>query len=179
MRTCRPSNLRRCRARCLLRIRRNPALLHRACRTRPMVVACKPASAACGRACRRRADCRPQGQSGQGRYALGARAALQRQRRRDQERQQSDRYASPSAGQELIIPGPGWTAEAPAAPSTTAAEVTAQGETYKVQTGDTPRGIANKFEITERADRGEQAHPRRPASDQSDFDHSEREAGRA
>ena len=55
-----------------------------------------------------------------------------------------------TAGQELIIPGPGWSAEAPAAPSTTAAEVTAQGETYKVQTGDTPRGIANKFKITEK-----------------------------
>jgi murein DD-endopeptidase MepM/ murein hydrolase activator NlpD len=55
-----------------------------------------------------------------------------------------------TAGQELIIPGPGWSAEAPAAPSTTAAEVTAQGETYKVQRGDTPRGIANKFKITEK-----------------------------
>jgi murein DD-endopeptidase MepM/ murein hydrolase activator NlpD len=53
-----------------------------------------------------------------------------------------------TAGQELIIPGPGWSAEAPAA-STPAAEASVQGEIYKVQRGDTPRGIANKFKISE------------------------------
>jgi murein DD-endopeptidase MepM/ murein hydrolase activator NlpD len=55
-----------------------------------------------------------------------------------------------TAGQELVIPGPGWSAEASPAPSTPAAEVSAQGETYKVQKGDTPRGIANKFKISEK-----------------------------
>jgi murein DD-endopeptidase MepM/ murein hydrolase activator NlpD len=56
-----------------------------------------------------------------------------------------------TAGQELIIPGPGWSAaEAPAAPSAPAAEASVQGETYKVQKGDTPRGIANKYKISEK-----------------------------
>jgi murein DD-endopeptidase MepM/ murein hydrolase activator NlpD len=56
-----------------------------------------------------------------------------------------------TAGQELVIPGPGWSAEAtPAAPSTPAVEASKQGETYKVQKGDTPRGIANKFKISEK-----------------------------
>jgi len=55
-----------------------------------------------------------------------------------------------TAGQELIIPGPGWSAEAPAAAPTPAAEASAQGETYKVRKGDTPRGIANKFKISEK-----------------------------
>jgi murein DD-endopeptidase MepM/ murein hydrolase activator NlpD len=58
-----------------------------------------------------------------------------------------------TAGQELVIPGPGWSAAtpaAPAAPSTPVTEASAQGETYKVQKGDTPRGIANKFKISEK-----------------------------
>jgi len=59
-----------------------------------------------------------------------------------------------TAGQELVIPGPGWSAEAtpavPSTPSTPAVEAVAQGETYKVQKGDTPRGIANKFKISEK-----------------------------
>jgi len=55
-----------------------------------------------------------------------------------------------TAGQELVIPGPGWSVAAPATPSTPAAETSAQGETYKVQKGDTPRGIANKFKISEK-----------------------------
>ena len=57
-----------------------------------------------------------------------------------------------TAGQELVIPGPGWSAAhlPPAAPSTPVTEASAQGETYKVQKGDTPRGIANKFKISEK-----------------------------
>lgn len=56
-----------------------------------------------------------------------------------------------TAGQELVIPGPGWSSAAPAAaPSTPITEASTQGETYKVQRGDTPRGIANKFKISEK-----------------------------
>jgi murein DD-endopeptidase MepM/ murein hydrolase activator NlpD len=55
-----------------------------------------------------------------------------------------------TAGQELVIPGPGWSAEASLMPSVPAAEGSAPGETYKVQEGDTPRGIANKFKISEK-----------------------------
>ncbi len=55
-----------------------------------------------------------------------------------------------TAGQELVIPGPGWSAAAPATPSTPVTEAAAQGETYKVQKGDTPRGIASKFKISEK-----------------------------
>jgi murein DD-endopeptidase MepM/ murein hydrolase activator NlpD len=56
-----------------------------------------------------------------------------------------------TAGQEITIPGPVWSAAASAAPQTpTVVEVSAQGETYKVQKGETPRGIANKFKITEK-----------------------------
>lgn len=58
-----------------------------------------------------------------------------------------------TAGQELVIPGPGWSPAAsatPATPPTPVAEASTQGETYKVQKGDTPRGIANKFKISEK-----------------------------
>jgi murein DD-endopeptidase MepM/ murein hydrolase activator NlpD len=55
-----------------------------------------------------------------------------------------------TAGQELVIPGPGWSAEASQMPPAPAAEASAPGETYKVQEGDTPRGIANKFKISEK-----------------------------
>jgi murein DD-endopeptidase MepM/ murein hydrolase activator NlpD len=58
-----------------------------------------------------------------------------------------------TAGQELIIPGPGWPVANPAAApaaQTPATEASAQGETYKVQRGDTPRGIANKYKISEK-----------------------------